>query len=214
MSLFLGYIHYMMYDKIMFQENILEDLLNLLDEDEKNSLKKELDAKFLIEKGDLKDIIDESNIHGWLDERVKRSENRLAKTVLYLLKDFTIKDLEDKFYEIGKSYEAGNSPSQVFNFISSKFLDGMPCDHALMILKNEDDEVIFNIARDVHKEIWEKYLDPTIYWNLRDSFIAGSLEKSNLKYKKIDENYVIGKWYSGFFKKYHRLFRRRAQRNY
>ena len=193
MSLFLGYIHYMMYDKIMFQESILDDLLNLLDEAERNNLKRELDMEFLIEKGDLKDIIDENNIHGWLDERVNRSENRLAKTVSILLKDFTLKDIEDKFFEIGKNYDPGNSPSEVFNFISSKFLDGMPCDHALMIIKNEDDEFIFKIARDVHKEIWGKYVDSEIYWNLRDSFIAGSLENSNLKYKKIDENYVIGK---------------------
>lgn len=194
MSLFLGYIHYMMYDKILFQENILDNLLDLYDEDDKNNLKRDLDEEFFIEKADLKDIIDENNIHGWLDERVKRSENRLAKAVSILLKDFSIKDLENKFYEIGKSYEAGNSPREVFNFISSKFLDGMPCDHAIFIIKNEDDEFVFNIARDVHKEIWEKFTDSKIYWTLRDSFIRGSISSSTLKYEKIDENYVIRKW--------------------
>lgn len=194
MSLFLGYIHYMMYDKILFQENILDNLLDLYDEDDKNNLKRDLDEEFFIEKADLKDIIDENNIHGWLDERVKRSENRLAKAVSILLKDFSIKDLENKFYEIGKSYEAGNSSREVFNFISSKFLDGMPCDHAIFIIKNEDDEFVFNIARDVHKEIWEKFTDSKIFWNLRDSFIRGSISSSTLKYEKIDENYVIRKW--------------------
>ena len=90
MSLFLGYIHHLMYDKVLFQEELLESLLELLDDDKKIKLIEELNRDFPIERGDLKDIIDESNIHGWLDERVRRSENRLAKTVAFLLKDFDI----------------------------------------------------------------------------------------------------------------------------
>ena len=75
MSLFLGRIHYIMYDKILFQEEILDNLLNFLEEEKRNELKKDLDKEFPLEKGNLEDIIDESNIHGWLNERVVRSEN-------------------------------------------------------------------------------------------------------------------------------------------
>ena len=82
---------------------------------------------------------------------------------------------------------------EVFSFITSKFLDGMPCDHALAILKNDEDEFVFTIASDVHKSIWKEFVNPEIYWILRDSFIAGSVKYSSLKYEKIDENYVIGK---------------------
>ena len=193
MSLFLGYIHHLMYDKVLFQEELLESLLELLDDDKKIKLIEELNRDFPIERGELKDIIDEGNIHGWLDERVRRSENRLAKTVAVLLRDFDIEELKNKFKDFGKSYEAGESPEEAFKFITSKFLDGMPCDHSLMIIKNEEDEFVFKIARDLHKDIWESYLNPDYYWDLRDAFISGSLENSGLQYEKIDESYVIRK---------------------
>lgn len=193
MSLFLGYIHHLMYEKILFQEELLENLMELLDDNEKIELNKELDRDFPIERGELKDIIDESNIHGWLDERVRRSENRLAKTVAASLKNFDIEELINKLNDFGKSYEAGDSPEEAFKFISSKFLDGMPCDHSLMIIKNEEDEFVFKIARDLHRDIWGSYVNPDYYWHLRDAFISGSLENSGLKYEKIDESYVIRK---------------------
>lgn len=194
MSLFLGRIHYIMYDKILFQEEILDNLLNFLEEEKRNELKKDLDEEFLLEKGNLEDIIDESNIHGWLNERVVRSENRLAKAVSILLRDFDLEKLKNKFFEIGKNYDAGEAPMEVFSFITSKFLDGMPCDHALAILKNDDDEFVFTVLSDVHKNIWKDYVSPEIYWILRDSFILGSLNSSDLKFEKIEENYVIRKW--------------------
>ncbi|MDU7114679.1 MAG: hypothetical protein E6315_03605, partial [Peptoniphilus harei] len=174
MSLFLGRIHYIMYDKILFQEEILDNLLTYLEEEKRNELKKDLDEEFPLEKGNLEDIIDESNIHGWLNERVVRSENRLAKAVSILLRDFDLEKLKNKFFEIGKNYEAGESPMEVFSFMTSKFLDGMPCDHALAILKNDEDEFVFTVTSDVHKNIWKDYVSPEIYWILRDSFILGS----------------------------------------
>lgn len=193
MSLFLGRIHYIMYDKILFQEEILDNLLNFLEEEKRNELKKDLDEEFPLEKGNLEDIIDESNIHGWLNERVIRSENRLAKAVSILLRDLNLKKLKNKFFEIGKNYKAGEAPMEVFSFMTSKFLDGMPCDHALAILKNDEDEFVFTVLSDVHKNIWKDYVSPEIYWVLRDSFILGSLNSSDLKFEKIEENYVIRK---------------------
>ncbi len=213
MSLFLGYIHHLMYEKILFQEELLENLLELLDGDEKIKLSKDLDKEFPIERGDLKDIIDEGNIHGWLDERVRRSENRLAKTVAASLKNFDIEELKSRFNDFGKSYEAGESPEEAFKFITSKFLDGMPCDHSLMIVKNEEDEFVFKIARDLHRDIWGNYINPDYYWDLRDAFISGSLENSGLQYEKIDESYVIRKWFHGNFKVYNWLFGKWARRN-
>ena len=194
MSLFLGRIHYIMYDKILFQEEILDNLLNFLEEEKRNELRKDLDEEFPLEKGNLEDIIDESNIHGWLNERVVRSENRLAKAVSILLRDFDLEKLKNKFFEIGKNYKAGEAPMEVFSFMTSKFLDGMPCDHALAILKNDEDEFVFTVLSDVHKNIWKDYVSPEIYWILRDSFILGSLNSSDLKFEKIEENYVIRKW--------------------
>ncbi|NMW84286.1 hypothetical protein HKO22_00830 [Peptoniphilus sp. AGMB00490] len=193
MSLFLGRIHYIMYEKIIFQEEILESLLKFLDKDESAKLKKDLDREFPIERGKLEDIIDTSNIHAWLDKRVVRSENRLAKAVSILLKNFDLEKIKNKFFEIGKNYNGGKTPLEAFNFITSKFLDGMPCDHALAILKNDKDELVFTVEKDVHESIWKNYVDPKNYWILRDNFIEGSLKSSNIKFEKIDENYILRK---------------------
>ncbi|MDU3751863.1 MAG: hypothetical protein E7G36_09105, partial [Peptoniphilus rhinitidis] len=189
MSLFLGHIHYMMYNKIIFQEEILDYLLDL--SKDKENILEELDNDFPIEKGDLKNIIDENNIHGWLNDRVNRSENRLAKAVSILLKDFDLEELKKRYFEFGKNYDAGNFPMEVFQFITSKFLDGMPCDHALTIIKDDEDELIFRVISDVHKEIWQKFVDPEIYWTLRDEFIKGSLVDSKLNFENINGDYVI-----------------------
>ena len=61
MSEHLGPIHYMMYEKICFQDEITEKLLSKED-------KKELDTLHPpVKKGDLKDLIDIPNIHGrWI----------------------------------------------------------------------------------------------------------------------------------------------------
>ena len=169
MSLFLGHIHYMMYNKIIFQEEILDYLLDL--SKDKENILEELDNDFPIEKGDLKNIIDENNIHGWLNDRVE--------------------ELKKRYFEFGKNYDAGNFPMEVFQFITSKFLDGMPCDHALTIIKDDEDELIFRVISDVHKEIWQKFVDPEIYWTLRDEFIKGSLVDSKLNFENINGDYVI-----------------------
>ena len=68
MSLFLGKIHYWLFNKIKWFEGIEDELLRL-------------DSTFNVEELDkicgertpdkpLEDIIDTSNIHGWLQERL------------------------------------------------------------------------------------------------------------------------------------------------
>ena len=127
------------------------------------------------------------------EEEIKYFIENYVKAVSILLEDFDLEKLKNKFFEIGENYEAGETPMEVFSFITSKFLDGMPCDHALAILKNDEDEFVFTLASDVHKSIWGNYVEPEIYWMLRDSLILGSLSSTSLKYQKIDENYVIRK---------------------
>ena len=62
-----------------------------------------------------------------------------------------------------------------------------------MIVKNDENEFVFEVVRYLHRDIWEAYVNPNLYWDLRDAFIGGSLEKSGLKYEKINETYVIRK---------------------
>ena len=126
---------------------------------------------------------------GWNDKN-KLKYNSLCSIVVHCPKNFEDKN---KFFEMGKNYNGGKTPFEAFTFITSKFLDGMPCDHALAILKNDKDELVFTVTRDVHENIWKNYVDPQNHWILRDNFIAGSLESSNIKFEKIDEKYILRK---------------------
>lgn len=71
MSEFLGPIHYMMYDKIKFQDKITNFLLD--------GNTKEIDEKIApVSTDNLENLIDQENIHGWLDSKIAVVENRLA----------------------------------------------------------------------------------------------------------------------------------------
>lgn len=192
MSLFLGHIHYLMYNKILFGEEIFDNLLSLIEDDKVNEYRDDLNSDFLIERGNLEDIIDETNIHGWLDERVKRSENKIAKIVSILLDEG--KDLEEiksVYYNLGKEAENVMTPVDAFNIITNKFLDGMPCDGAIIPIENTEDRFTFKVNNDVHKEIWSKYVSPDIYWTLRNEFVRGILDNSEFNLKEKGDTYTI-----------------------
>ena len=70
MSEFLGPIHYMMYEKIKFQDKITNYLLdgNTSEVDRINNP---------VSNEPLESLIDQDNIHGWLDYIIDVVENRL-----------------------------------------------------------------------------------------------------------------------------------------
>lgn len=85
MSAFLGPIHFWLYDKIKIQNEIVEEILDYAEKNNEN-IRSELYAKF--GDGDLKplsEVIDVTNIHGWLQERVARVERKLAYLVPKLI---------------------------------------------------------------------------------------------------------------------------------
>lgn len=182
-----------MFSKIKFLDNLTEDLLKEINIDNKEEIKEGL-FKYKLEDGELEDIIDTSNIHGWLDERVKRVEEKFAYFISEVLKrdESKLEFLKEEMKKFGKEDGINfSSTKEVYQFITSKFLDGMPCDGSLMLMQNEEDCVIFKIVRDVHREIWDNFYDYRIYWELRDSYINGLLENSGYKYENKDGNYII-----------------------
>jgi len=192
MSLFLGHIHFLMYNKILFSEEIFENLLNLFKDNNTTKYKKILNEEYPVEKGNLTDLIDENNIHGWLDERVNRSENKIAKLVSILLeKGINIDDIKNVYYNLGLNEEKIEAPEDAFNIMTSKFLDGMPCDGAIIPVENTENTFTFKINRDVHSEIWSKYINSEIYWTLRNEFVKGILDDTKYKLKRKGDIYKI-----------------------
>ncbi|MEL7607143.1 hypothetical protein [Sedimentibacter saalensis] len=193
MSAFLGPIHFWLYNKIKIQNNIVEEILDFSEEKGLN-LRKDLYSEF--GDGDLKEldqVIDTSNIHGWLQDQIIKVENKLAISVTQIINknSDSIKTLKDIFYNNGVKASALNENSSVeeaFKSINDTLLDGMPCDHALGVISQDENEAVWKRYECVHSRFWEAAKgDIAVYYSLRDEFIKGLVEKANLNYEKIDE---------------------------
>lgn len=181
MSLFLGYIHYMMFDKIKFQENLIEKLTEL--SKDSSPLKVHLDALGTIPQGDLQEIIDPGNIHGWLQDKVNLSEKRLAFVCQELMRES--EELEEKILDIaykeGQRENFSGTAEEAYTWMTNHFLDGMPCDSSIMPLSMEQDHIIFQVIQDLHQMYWEQE-KTSFYWHIRSSYMNGLLEKTNYQW--------------------------------
>lgn len=194
MSKYLGPIHYWLYNKIKFQNSLVNEVIAFSDERGiVPALKEEIKSKFgVLSDEPLEEIIDESNIHGWLQEQVSVVEYSLAYAVNSILnKDAaSLEALKTLFYEYGKNnIRIGEeSPSYAFKYLNDKLLDGMPCDRANTLVSENENEVIWKRNVCVHESYWKAVgSDIKIYYNLREALIAGMLQPSKLYFEKIDE---------------------------
>ena len=195
MSAFLGPVHAWMYQKIKGQEFLVQAILSLSESEGWNrGLRQEINQKYgEIEKGPLKEIIDEGNIHGWLYERVACVENRLAYAVTQLLSghEERLKSILSVFYQDGQ--EKGTSSSsnfdcmQIYTEITDFLLDGMPCDSAVEVQTESQDEVIWSYVGDIHEEYWKALgADAAVFYRLRAEWIKGFLFQKSFAFEQLN----------------------------
>lgn len=195
MSLFLGPIHHWLFNKINIQNNITNKILRNLGNEELNMYLKQNYGE--LESGKLEDLIETSNIHGWLQERVVLVENRLAYTITKLLNEDknNLKKMKEIFFEEGKNISIEfntNDASSVFKAIDDSLLDGMPCDRAKIILEKNENVVKWKQNKCVHKDYWDKVNgDVKIYYELINEFIKGIITKTKFNYRKENEEFII-----------------------
>ncbi|MBU5670023.1 hypothetical protein KQI68_09290 [Peptoniphilus sp. MSJ-1] len=180
MSSSLGPIHYLMYEKIKFQDKITERLLS---EDKLNELNKIMPPVPL---DNLKDILDQDNIHGFLSAKIDVVESRLA----YAINNG--ENIYEKAYEFGREIAPDKleSNEEIFDFVNKIILDGMPCDHALTaaVDANGDLNLILNV--NTHK----KYEDNPLEINPEDSLdnsCAGEHDHDDHESFHVQENVEI-----------------------
>lgn len=126
MSKTLGPIHYMMYEKIKFQDKITDYLMDGHIQDIKPNP---------VSTKPLEEILDQENIHGYLQEKIDIVETRLAKALKLA------KDPDEKLYNLGQECSKSkdfSSFEQVFRDLNTYLLDGMPCDQGLSAMVDED----------------------------------------------------------------------------
>lgn len=194
MSAFLGPIHFWLYNKIKIQNEIVEETLDYATNSLNNNMRDDLYNKF--GDGDLKpldQVIDVTNIHGWLQERVNQVEKKLAYTVTELTKNNpenfqVIKDIfKSKGAEVS-TFEKDSSLDEIYKAINDTLLDGMPCDRANSVVSQEDNEIIWKRNVCVHQQYWDDVQgDINDFYTLRDEFIEGLLSITDVKYEKLDE---------------------------
>lgn len=195
MSAFLGPIHFWLYNKIQIQNEIVEDILKLSEEKfSEINLKKEADHRYGVsETRALEEVIDETNIHGWLQSLVSQVEYKLAYSVTILLEENKdiLNDIEEIFFIKGReqSSKVGeNSAVAYYKGMSDSLLDGMPCDQANSIVEEDNEYVKWVRNTCVHKKYWDEVGGPIEkYYILRDAFIRGFLSETQYEYTKVDE---------------------------
>lgn len=75
MSAFLGPIHFWLYNKIQFQENLIDELVAYVTA---KGWSDKADQYVSTDRRKLDEVIDEANIHGWLQSRIHDAEGRYA----------------------------------------------------------------------------------------------------------------------------------------
>lgn len=184
MSAFLGPIHYWLYNKIGLQQEIVDELFLL---GEKKGLSLEAECRSLygsFEKKPLEEIIDQTNIHGWLQERVSQVEYQYAYCITKLLEADSA--IASQLKELHKGFGArtamtlkNGSPkaTDIYKAISDNLLDGMPCDHANRILEQAEDKLVWERQVCVHSRYWEEVGGSVKdYYELRDAWLEGLVE--------------------------------------
>jgi hypothetical protein len=208
MSLFLGKIHYWLFNKILWFEELENEIINLAAVEglDIENPTKQINLRYgeKLASKNLEEIIDTGNIHGWLQEKIHSSEGRMAvwtskilennpnylKKVEYIYKNQGVKAGDEV-----NSIKSITNAKELYNSINDYILDGMPCDGANEVIVLEDEIVIWKRRICVHKEIWEKEdVDVDIFYNLRDLWIESlvNIVNNNFKYiKTSDEEYIV-----------------------
>lgn len=193
MSKFLAPIHTWLFNKIKVTEAVEKEILNRFSNEEVKmayaDIQRNLGA-FLPDEP-LENMIDQTNIHGWLQNRITLAEQRQAALV-NLIPETALADLEKVYYEMGLKMalingETTQSPSEVFKQLGDVLLEGMPCDRVNQVIEQTENSISWVTSVCVHKQNWERSGVPVEkFYQFRaaftEGFVKGINEKMNYVY--------------------------------
>lgn len=203
MSKYLAPIHFWLFDKIKLYEAMEEDIRAKLINDENKALIDKIHANFepLIGSTQLEEVIDQGNIHGWLQSKISNAEKRQAFLITNLMssdKEAVLKESLETYYNFGKSsgekvYSEGtvSSTQDIYNQLNNFLLEGMPCDRVNSVSDASDEHIRWVTQKCLHKDYWDEAGgDIHVYYQMRKSFINGFLAGlgTDFKYEYEDAN--------------------------
>ena len=204
MSLFLGKIHYWLFNKVLWFEGLEGEIINLAKDKgiDVEKLEAEINSKYGVKtpNKNLEDMIDTSNIHGWLQGKIHSAEGRMAawtKVILENNQDYIL-DMR-KVYEnqgVNAANEAKESleninAETIFNSMNDYILDGMPCDRVNEVIDSSEESIMWKRRVCVHKNIWENEgILVDVFYELREHWINAFVNTMNndYEYVKLEDN--------------------------
>ena len=168
MSAILGPIHHWLFRKIKIQNDLTNAIIDVAKDKELNLAPlADIDEKFgSLPEGDLGNIIDPTNIHGWLQDKIAIVERRLA---------YVTKTLTDN--------KPNATPADGFEYYENTFVSGMPCDGVNMVVNEDSDEITWQETVDIHKQYWDEVgVDVALFYEIRNAMIEGVFAGSDLSY--------------------------------
>ena len=204
MSLFLGKIHYWLFNKVLWFEGLEGEIIKLAKDKgiDVEKLGAEINSKYGAKtpNKNLEDMIDTSNIHGWLQGKIHSAEGRMAawtKVILENNQDYIL-DMR-KVYEnqgVNAANEAKESleninAETIFNSMNDYILDGMPCDRVNEVIDSSEESIMWKRRVCVHKNIWENEgILVDVFYELREHWINAFVNtmKNDYEYVKLEDN--------------------------
>lgn len=176
MSTFLGPIHFWLYRKIGKQEELTKAIASYAEQkgwiEEQVKYTKDLPA--------LEDVIDESNIHGWLQGQLHDAETRYVELIGDVWNTARSEEICGVAFEFGKKYalEVSASPAEAYQVFEDFFVNGMPCDRVNSVVSESEDALSWTMTQDIHVQYWKD--DSEIYYLLRNEIMRGMLDGTGL----------------------------------
>ncbi len=200
MSAFLGPVHFWLYNKIQLQDTLTDALIDgSLPAKDRADFHYALDtAAGTVEHRPLEDVIDQENIHGWLQAQIGIAEYRFASAVTRLLKEdhASVRSLADNALSFGKTHplKTAGDAAEAFRSLNDALIDGMPCDRVNQITNQTPDSISWYQSEDLHRSWWEKAGgDPADFHIIRNAFAAGMLSASGYSFLMEDGIFHIRK---------------------
>lgn len=186
MSLFLGPIHHLMQQRYLFTDAQTAALLDLAGEEgwisaeEKAALTEEYPEQ---DASALEEIIDSSNIHGWLSQAVEGAERRYAAAVRLVLdgKPERLPRMAEALEDLGRenALPAADDAETAWKLLQNRLLDGMPCDFPFEMQEEAPERVSWKLRACPHADYFAEVPGGSeVFYALRRGLVKGLLSDS------------------------------------
>ncbi|MBC8059264.1 MAG: hypothetical protein H7Y18_01200 [Clostridiaceae bacterium] len=201
MSRFLAPIHGWLFNKIKVAESLEKDLINSYREvygEEVDIIVNKINDKYgkPLDDGLIEDLVDSTNIHGWLQNKIATAETRQAELLGDIIKKYgeqaekiAFKTFNNQANELAQKakdiYESDTAP-KLYEALNAYILEGMPCDNVNNVTIKESDILEWKNTKCLHRGYWEAAgASVETLYSLRFSWIKSFIETMNPQFTHI-----------------------------